>query len=92
MEFTHVNGRGSNKIVLYAISTCVWCKKIKTLLDSLGLAYDYIDVDLLEKDESDQADKDVRIWNQKGTYPTIIVNDQRSINGYQEDEIKKLAP
>ena len=34
--------------MLYALSTCVWCRRTKQLLDQLGVEYDYVDVDLLE--------------------------------------------
>ena len=32
------------KIFLFALSTCVWCKKTKKLLDQFGVKYDYADV------------------------------------------------
>ena len=36
----------------YAMSTCVWWKKTKRLLDELGLEYSYVDVDVLAKEET----------------------------------------
>jgi len=29
MAMTHVDGKNKGKIMLYALSTCVWCKKTK---------------------------------------------------------------
>jgi len=35
--------------MLYALSTCVWCKKTKELLASLGVDHSYVFVDLLPR-------------------------------------------
>jgi len=36
MRATRVAGKNKGQILLYALSTCVWCKKTKQLLDQLG--------------------------------------------------------
>ena len=33
MKTTHVEGKKTKKIMLYALSTCIWCKKTKDLLE-----------------------------------------------------------
>jgi len=91
VEFKHVNGKGGNKVVLYALSTCGWCKKVKNLLNSLGIAYDYIDIDQIDEKTSDELDAIVRKWNPAGTYPTIVVDNKRAIISYEEEKIKELA-
>lgn len=91
IKLTHVDGNDKDKIVLYALSTCAWCKKTKKILNELKVAYDYVYVDELDKKDSDEADKIVNKWNSKGTYPTIIIDNKRSINGYNEKEVKKLG-
>ena len=48
MPVEHVSGKNMGHTMLYALSTCVWCKKTKQLLDDLGVEYDYVFVDLLE--------------------------------------------
>jgi glutaredoxin-like protein NrdH len=90
MKFTHVDGKSKKKIILFALSTCVWCRKTKRLLDSLGVAYDYIFVDLLDHDEKDHAKKEISKWNPRGSFPTIIIDDKQSIVGYDENKIKEL--
>jgi len=37
MGLTHVDGKKAGHIVIYALSTCPWCKKTKKLLDDLGV-------------------------------------------------------
>lgn len=89
MEVKHVEGKNVGKIMLYALSTCVWCKKVKKLLNSLNVDYYYIDVDLLLDAERDKAEEEIAKWNPMVSFPTIVINDKESINGYDEEEIKK---
>lgn len=83
----HVPGRKAGQIMLYALSTCVWCKKTKQLLDELGVEYDYEYVDLLSGEERTSALKTVEKWNQKSSFPTLIMND-KCIVGFKENEIR----
>ena len=83
----HVSGENKGKLVLYALSTCGWCRKTKRFLDSLGIEYYYVDVDLLQGQERKSALNEVRKWNPRRSFPTIVVNNQTCITGYSEDEI-----
>ena len=69
MKIQHVEGIDKGKVLLYAISTCIWCKKTKRLLNDLGIAYDYIDVDLVSEQEKDEIRKEVLKWKNKASYP-----------------------
>lgn len=89
MEIKHVAGKKKGHIMLYALSTCVWCKRTKRLLNELGVDYDYVDVDLVTADEKDSVRKTVRKWNSKGSYPTIVVDGEHSIIGYDPEKIKE---
>ncbi|UCF69688.1 MAG: glutaredoxin family protein [candidate division WOR-3 bacterium] len=90
MGIKHVEGRKKGNIMLYALSTCVWCKKTKRLLNTLNIAYDYIDVDLVGGDESEKIKETVLKWNPSGSYPTIVVDEQQSIVGYDPEKIKEV--
>ena len=89
MKIEHVNGENKGKILLYALSTCGWCRKTKDLLNKLGVDYSYIFVDLLEGNERDNVMDDIKKWNPRCTFPTVVVNDEKCIVGYKEDEIKE---
>jgi glutaredoxin-like protein NrdH len=88
MTMAHVPGKDMGKVTLYALSTCVWCRKTRQLLDQLGVSYDYEYVDLLEGSERDAAIDAVRRWNPRGSFPTVIVNG-RAIIGFSENEIRE---
>jgi len=89
IEWKHVDGKDKGKVKLYALSTCVWCKKVKKLLAELGVAYDYIDVDLLSEEEGDRLEnEEIKKWNPQKNYPTMVINDKQGIINYQEKEIR----
>jgi len=89
MKIEHVAGKNAGKLMLFALSTCIWCKKTKQLLSDLGVEYDYAFVDLLPKDEKDEAIKTVTKWNPECSFPTLVVNDSACIVGFKEAEIKQ---
>lgn len=91
MEIKQVEGLYRGKIMLYALSTCVWCKKTKRLLNQLGVAYSYIDVDLAGESERRDIEDEVRRWNPACSFPTVVVDDSRCIVGYQEDELREVV-
>jgi glutaredoxin-like protein NrdH len=89
MDVKHIDGQNKGDIMLYAISTCAWCKKTKKFLKSLGVEYRYIDVDMLEPAEKKKIDGEVMKWNPQRNYPMMVINNKKCIVGYKEDEIKE---
>ena len=85
----HIKGINKGKIVMYGLSTCVWCKKTKQLITDLGVDFDYIYVDLLSGNEEEIAIKEVKRFNPSVSFPTVIINDERAILGFDEQAIRK---
>lgn len=84
-----IAGVKKGDILLYALSTCGWCRKTKNLLDSLGVEYKYIDVDHLEKQVKDEVVKEITRWNPSCSFPTMVINNDKSIVGFQEEKIRE---
>jgi glutaredoxin-like protein NrdH len=89
MDVKHVAGAPRGKVMLYALSTCGWCRRTKALLNDLGVAYDYTDVDLLRGKEQDAAINEVKKFNPDCNFPTLVIDDQKCIVGFKEDEIRE---
>jgi glutaredoxin-like protein NrdH len=89
VAITHVEGENKGKIMLYALSTCGWCKKTKALLNELGVEYDYTDVDLLKGEEQSRVIKEIEKYNPECNFPTIVINSKKCIIGFKEDEIRE---
>lgn len=77
----------TNRVVLYSLSTCVWCNRTKRLLNQLGVAYTTIDVDLLDDDEELAVREKLDRINPRGGFPVIVINNSKIITGFQEDRI-----
>jgi len=75
------------KVRLYALSTCPSCKRIKQFLDNHNIAYEYIEVDLLDSGEQWVTSKDLKKYNPQASYPTLIVEDV--IIGFDEEALKE---
>jgi len=86
-EFIHVPGKNRGKITLFALSTCGWCRKTKRFLDSLGVGYDYIDMDLVDRTESEKFRQEQAKWNPDCDFPTLVIHEKKCIVGYNEDEM-----
>jgi len=87
MKMNHVSGMSKGKIILYALSTCVWCRRTKQLLDQLGVEYQYVDVDLLVGDEKTTATEEVKSLNPRCSFPTLAI-DEKCIVGFDEQKIR----
>lgn len=89
MEVEHVAGKNAGHAMLYALSTCPWCQKTKRLLNELGVEYYYVDVDYLDGEEKARVIDEVKKWNPASSFPTLVLDDEKCIVGFKEDEIKK---
>ena len=74
------------KVFLYALSTCGHCRNTKRLLDEHGVKYDFLDVDLLDREELKKVLEEVAKVNPQRSFPTILIGD-KVIVGYRELEI-----
>jgi len=89
MPMEHVDGTDKGKVVLYALSTCGWCKKTKELLKELDVEFSYIYVDLLEGDERSDIIEQVKKFNKQLSFPTLVIEDETTIVGFNEEGIKE---
>lgn len=89
MKIKKISGKKIKNIFLYALSTCVWCKKTKSFLNDLGVEYEYIDVDKLEDHDRKIIKEDLKKWNPACSFPTLVLDDKECILGYEPDEIKE---
>ena len=91
MKFEVVKGENKGHVVLYGLSTCIWCKKTKELLDKIGCEYEFIYVDQLDGVDKENVLKQIKKWNPRCSFPTVVINYKKCIIGFKEDEIKEAV-
>ena len=89
VEVKHIKGQNKGKVMLYALSTCIWCGKTKKLLGDLNVEYDCIDGDLQEYDDQQEILKEIEKYNPAGGFPTMVINGKDCIVGFDEEKIRK---
>lgn len=90
MRTTKVPGEyNKHRVLMYALSTCGWCKRAKRLLRDNRIEYEYIDVDLCSMEDRERIRRDILSRGGRLSYPTIIVDDTILITSFQEDRIRE---
>lgn len=75
------------KVRLYSLSTCPRCSRLKRFLKGHGVECEVIDVDLLDSGEQWVKSKELRSYNPRATYPTLVI--ERVITELDEEKIKE---
>jgi glutaredoxin-like protein NrdH len=90
MNVVKVSGKNSkHKVLMYALSTCAWCKKTKKFLNDNNVQYEYVDVDLASEEDHEKIRNNIIRRGGTPSYPAIIVDDKILITGFSPDEIKE---
>ena len=75
-------------VKVFSLSTCSHCKTTKKYLNECTVKYEFVDVDLLKGDERKAIIDDVKKFNPRCSFPTIIIG-EKVIIGFKEKEIKE---
>lgn len=86
-EIVIVNGEKSERsIMLFALSTCQWCRKGKQWLKDNNYSYKYVDVDLLPlEDKRDLKRSLMRFFDATIRYPFIVIDGKDFYAGYNPE-------
>ncbi|CAB1074636.1 glutaredoxin [Alkalispirochaeta odontotermitis] len=76
------------EVKIFSLSTCSHCRATKKFIDGCTIKYEFVDVDLLKGDERKAIIEDVKKFNPRCSFPTIIIG-EKVIVGFKEKEIKE---
>ena len=77
-------------ILIFTLSTCMWCKKCKRWLDERDINYRYVDVDRIQYSQKSQIiDYLKQNYSSRVSYPFMICDDEHVI-GYDPDRYEEL--
>jgi len=77
-----------HKVLVYALSTCAWCKRTKQFLKDRKVHYEYVDVDLASPEDRKEIENDLRKRNCQA-YPAVLIDGKRLITGFRADDLKE---
>lgn len=78
------------KILIFTLSTCMWCKKCKTFLNDRNIKYRYIDVDKIDlKDKSTILEYLRSKYESRISYPFLVCESGHVI-GYNPNQYEEL--
>jgi glutaredoxin len=90
MKIEKVTGTNNkHKVFVYALSTCAWCKKTKKFLKDKGIEFEFVDVDLCDKEDLEQIKNDISKHGLSMSFPIVIVDDKNLIVGFREDKLNE---
>ena len=90
MNISKVSGKNNkHKVLIYALSTCVWCKMTKQFLNENNVEYEFVDVDLANEEDKQKIHVTIQSKGGMLSYPTTIVDDKVVITGFRKDKLKE---
>lgn len=91
IEIVEGTKKQKEEIFLFAISTCMWCKKGKKWLKKKGYSYSYLDIDKIPVKEKNQLKKDIEsAFGIKPRFPFLIINKVKFDAGYNPDTWEEM--
>jgi glutaredoxin-like protein NrdH len=90
LETVKISGANrKHKVLLYALSTCAWCKLTKKYLNENKIEYEYVDVDLCSQRAHETIRNDIIKRGGEPSFPTIIIDDKIVITGFRKDKLNE---
>jgi glutaredoxin len=77
-------------IIVFTLSTCMWCKKCKRFLDDRKLKYGYIDIDKIDREDKSKILDYLKTKNRpRISYPFLLCK-KGHVVGYNPNKYEEL--
>ncbi len=77
-----------NKVSMYTLSTCPWCRKTKKFFKDKNIPFDYVDYDLASEEEQEKIGKDMQKYTGHIAFPFVRIGDDVII-GYNPEKFEE---
>lgn len=85
---SYYNPDTDHGIFVFTLSTCVHCHRVMEFLDSLGVEYGHVEVDMLSDQDMAECLEEIRQYNPAQTFPTTLLG-SRVVVGFKADDIRQ---
>lgn len=91
MDVVRIPGKNDkHKVLVYALSTCAWCKLTKQFLKDNEIEYEYVDVDHSSEEDLKKIKNDILSLGGSLSYPALIIDEKILITGFRKDKISEV--
>lgn len=77
------------KVTIYALSTCLWCKKTKKYFEDRKIEFKAIDYDKQDEARQEELMAEMRAHGGTGSFPFVKI-DNACTQGYDPQEFENL--
>lgn len=77
------------KVVIYALTTCLWCKKTKKYFEDRKVPFEAVDYDAQPEEKQEEIMKEMKGAGCSGSFPFTKIGGA-CVQGYDPDEFDKL--
>lgn len=81
--------RNVQKVFMYTLSTCPWCRKTKWFFKDRNVPFDYVDYDLVSEEEQGRIRKEMSKYGGSIAFPFVKVGEE-VIVGYNPEKYAEL--
>jgi glutaredoxin len=91
MNVVRIPGKNNqHKVLMYALSTCAWCKLTKQFLKDNEIEYEYVDVDHCNEEDLKNIKNAILSRGGNLSYPALIIDEKILITGFRKDKISEV--
>lgn len=76
-------------VVIYALSTCPWCKKSKSFFKEKNIPFEFIEYDKVSKEEQQKIREVCSAHGETIAFPFVVIGDDVVV-GYNPQKYTKL--
>lgn len=77
------------KVVIYALSTCLWCRKTKKYFEDKKIPFEAVDYDKQPEEKQEEMMKEMKGSGCTGSFPFTKIG-SACVQGYDPGEFDKL--
>lgn len=77
------------KVVIYALSTCLWCRKTKKYFEDRKIPFEAVDYDKQPEEKQEEMMKEMKGSGCTGSFPFTKIG-SACVQGYDPGEFDKL--
>lgn len=80
-------GPDMHSVEFYGLSTCIHCRHCREFLEKNNISFDAHYIDLAEGQERERLLEQVRKYNPRISFPTVVIDDETIIVGFQPEAL-----